>query len=683
MAVPSVLGDCIEDYQVLHLLGKGGFACVYRARSLSSGLEVAIKMIDKKMMHAAGMVSRVRNEVEIHCQLKHPSILELYNCFEDNNYVYLVLEMCHKGELNKYLKSHNKIFSEDKAQHFLRQIILGLLYLHSHGILHRDLTLANVLLTDHMEPKIADFGLATQLNFPTDKHFTMCGTPNYISPEIATRSAHGLESDVWSLGCMLYTFLVGRPPFDSDAVKSTLNKVVLAEYEVPDYVSDEAKDLIFKMLKKNPNDRITLSGILDHPFMIKSESSKIEDQKTKMNGVQNLKTIDMSVDSGHATMATVSTGINVPRQPSRTRPLKAFSQGNLTPVTSESEKPSYFSKATTSDSMSKVNSKQYEMWPAVKKHSQSSNDNRRTGSCNCSQSGSGNHVQSSCQHHANVSSQDVRRKNNSWLDGDRKAATQPASGVRGSHSVTQNIYTSTSANDHSYKCKTSHYSEIKENGTGDHRRSHKYNNTGSSSVLHEQSRNATTNTSSSGYVGSSLETTDNHDNTDEYSSVDVSKYSRGTVNGKENSTYQNCDRTVKSYSNMYGNETRLPSGVNASETRHPNSVCNENRLPSTSGIKTDHYRYRECKEEGRVERQEHSTMTRNSKEQLAEARIEGRHVHTSKHEVREGLHADSNSAKTLKDVISPLKAQRLRPFRQRTRNAVVSISCLNLTQYRQ
>ena len=89
--------------------------------------------------------------------------------------------------------------------------------MHSHGILHRDLSLGNLLLTKNMDVKIADFGLATKLKIPSEKHYTMCGTPNYISPEIATHGPHGLESDVWSLGCMLYTFLVGKPPFDVSA----------------------------------------------------------------------------------------------------------------------------------------------------------------------------------------------------------------------------------------------------------------------------------------------------------------------------------------------------------------------------------------------------------------------------------------------------------------------------------
>ncbi|XP_041668843.1 serine/threonine-protein kinase PLK4 [Cheilinus undulatus] len=292
------IGDKIEDFKVLTLLGKGSFACVYRAKSVKTGLEVAIKTIDKKAMHKAGMVQRVTNEVEIQCRLKHPSILELYNYFEDSNYVYLVLEMCHNGEMSRYLKERKMPFTEDEARHFMHQIVKGMLYLHTHGILHRDLTLSNLLLTSNMNIKIADFGLATQLKLPNEKHFTMCGTPNYISPEVATRSAHGLESDVWSLGCMFYAFLMGRPPFDTDTVKHTLSKVVLGEYEMPSHVSLEAQDLIHQLLQKDPTQRPSLSAVLDHPFMTQSLLGRTKELGHGDEG---------SIDSGIATISTACT----------------------------------------------------------------------------------------------------------------------------------------------------------------------------------------------------------------------------------------------------------------------------------------------------------------------------------------------------------------------------------------
>lgn len=180
----------------------------------------------------------------------------------------------------------------------MHQIVKGMLYLHTHGILHRDLTLSNLLLSGNMNIKIADFGLATQLKLPNEKHFTMCGTPNYISPEVATRSAHGLESDVWSLGCMFYAFLMGRPPFDTDTVKHTLSKVVLGEYQMPTHVSLEAQDLIHQLLQKDPAHRPSLSAVLDHPFMTQSLLVRTKDLVLADDG---------SMDSGIATISTACT----------------------------------------------------------------------------------------------------------------------------------------------------------------------------------------------------------------------------------------------------------------------------------------------------------------------------------------------------------------------------------------
>lgn len=341
----SNFGDSIEDYSVLDLVGKGGFACVYRAKSKHNGQEVAIKMIDKKFMQAAGMVARVRNEVEIHSRLKHPAVLELYNYFEDANYVYLVVEMCHNGELNRYLKSTQTRLTETEARRIFRQVVEGLLYLHSHKILHRDLSLSNLMLTKNMDAKIGDFGLAAQLKAADEKHYTMCGTPNYIAPEVASRRPHGLECDVWSLGCMLYTLLVGHPPFDMDGVKNTLNKVVAADFEIPSDLSPQAKDLIACLLKKHPAHRLRLSEILSHPFM-SDQHSQPPSQETPLPKSQPLirgvhPFSQASLDSGQYTMSSSSQSVN------KSGPLRATAR----PHGIENHIPSPLSSITsTSDS---------------------------------------------------------------------------------------------------------------------------------------------------------------------------------------------------------------------------------------------------------------------------------------------------------------------------------------------
>merc|ERR1719158_3422 len=198
------------------------------------------------------MNERVRQEVGIHARLKHPAIVELKTFFEDADFVYLVLELCHNGELAKYLKNTKHSFSEPEARIIFDQVVSGVEYLHSHKIMHRDLTLNNLMITREMKVKIGDFGLATKIQSPSERHVTMCGTPNFISPEVATRSSHGLEADVWGLGCLLYTMLVGKPPFDTAGVRSTLTKVVMADFSLPPSLSTEAGDLLRKLLKKNP-----------------------------------------------------------------------------------------------------------------------------------------------------------------------------------------------------------------------------------------------------------------------------------------------------------------------------------------------------------------------------------------------------------------------------------------------
>ena len=192
--------------------------------------------------------------------------------------------MCHNGELHRKIRENGPLTEEqgtvnddrdnyiflliffNSARQYLKQIVDGLKYLHSYNILHRDLTLANLLLTKDMKVKIADFGLATQLEAGVE-HFTMCGTPNYISPEVISRSRQGLEADVWSVGCMLYTMLVGKAPFDTKEIKGTLNRVQVGQFNMPADLSENAKNLIIGLLQTNPDKRLNLQQLSMHKFM--------------------------------------------------------------------------------------------------------------------------------------------------------------------------------------------------------------------------------------------------------------------------------------------------------------------------------------------------------------------------------------------------------------------------------
>ncbi|CAN0296528.1 unnamed protein product, partial [Discosporangium mesarthrocarpum] len=242
----------IDDYDLGQELGHGGFAVVYRARVRSTGREVALKVIDKvKAMLPGGdpsLTSRIATEVRVHWGLKHPAVVELIDFFEDARFVYMALELCGGGDLYRHLKTRGP-FSEPEAAGFMRQILAGLTYLHSRGILHRDLKLSNLLLSqDGRRLRISDFGLAVMLRDGQEERHTICGTPNYMAPEVQDEG-YGLSADLWSAGCLVYVMVTGRAPFQGQRVGDTLSNVRSGAYTVPDGLSPCASDFMECMLQ--------------------------------------------------------------------------------------------------------------------------------------------------------------------------------------------------------------------------------------------------------------------------------------------------------------------------------------------------------------------------------------------------------------------------------------------------
>ncbi|CAF3668461.1 unnamed protein product [Adineta steineri] len=311
------LEETITHYELTRELGKGGFATVHEARKKSDGRLVACKMIDRGKLEqenvhnhpsygnhryllpssrSTSLVERLNAELTIHHQVHHCNIVELINYFTDDKYVYLILELCSGGDLERYLKE-KKSLSESETQHIVKQVVNGLVYLHNHRIIHRDIKLSNLLLTDTYEVKIADFGLAKKIQLARDQNNeTMCGTPNYISPEIASRTPHSYATDVWSLGILIATLLTGHPPFDTDTVHGTLKKVTHEKYELPRTFSEEAQDLVNRTLTKKAELRPNIKEIRDHPFFSKdfSHSSQSNNYKYALWG----PAVDRSHDSG-------------------------------------------------------------------------------------------------------------------------------------------------------------------------------------------------------------------------------------------------------------------------------------------------------------------------------------------------------------------------------------------------
>uniref|UniRef100_A0A8C2AEC0 Serine/threonine-protein kinase PLK n=1 Tax=Cyprinus carpio TaxID=7962 RepID=A0A8C2AEC0_CYPCA len=247
------------------VLGKGGFAKCYEMTDLSSSKVYAAKIIPHSRVSKTHQREKINREIDLHRALSHKHIVHFYHHFEDKDNIYILLEYCSRRSLAHILKAR-KVLTEPEVRYYLKQTVSALKYLHDLEILHRDLKLGNLFVNDSMELKVGDFGLAAKLEPVSNRRKTICGTPNYLSPEVLNKQGHGWESDVWALGCVMYTMLLGKPPFETTNLKETYRCIREARYTIPTSLSLPAKQLISGMLAQNPVDRPHLDDIIRHEF---------------------------------------------------------------------------------------------------------------------------------------------------------------------------------------------------------------------------------------------------------------------------------------------------------------------------------------------------------------------------------------------------------------------------------
>lgn len=257
----------LKDFDVGKRLGSGKFGAVYVARERRTGFVFALKILDKRQLIKHRVEHQLRREIEIQSHCRHVNILRLYNFFHDEKRVYLMLEMAPGGELYSLLQQRGT-FSEARAAWYFKQMVEAIQYCHTKHIMHRDIKPENILIGLKDTLKIADFGWA--VHAPTKRRETFCGTLDYLPPEMVgnKRYTHGV--DVWGLGVLLYEFLLGRPPFEDTDERGTYRKIKNSVPEFPPTISREAKDLVMKMLHKNPEERLTLPDVLAHPWLARS-----------------------------------------------------------------------------------------------------------------------------------------------------------------------------------------------------------------------------------------------------------------------------------------------------------------------------------------------------------------------------------------------------------------------------
>ncbi len=271
----KVTGDIqIRKYLKGKFLGKGGFAKCYEFTNLDSKKVYAAKIVSKASLVKSRAKQKLITEIKIHKALHHPNIVAFEHYFEDHENVYILLELCHNQSINDLLKRRKRL-TEIEVQCYMVQLIKALKYLHSHRVIHRDLKLGNLFLTDKMELKGGDFGLAAKLEFEGERKRTVCGTPNYIAPEILDgKTGHSYEVDIWSLGVICYTLIIGKPPFETQDVKATYKRIKANTYSFPEgsIISDYAKNLISEILVTDPTKRPSLDQILAHDFFNQGNS---------------------------------------------------------------------------------------------------------------------------------------------------------------------------------------------------------------------------------------------------------------------------------------------------------------------------------------------------------------------------------------------------------------------------
>ncbi|XP_066892666.1 calcium/calmodulin-dependent protein kinase type II subunit delta isoform X26 [Kogia breviceps] len=272
MASTTTCTRFTDEYQLFEELGKGAFSVVRRCMKIPTGQEYAAKIINTKKLSARDH-QKLEREARICRLLKHPNIVRLHDSISEEGFHYLVFDLVTGGELFEDIVAR-EYYSEADASHCIQQILESVNHCHLNGIVHRDLKPENLLLASKSKGaavKLADFGLAIEVQGDQQAWFGFAGTPGYLSPEVLRKDPYGKPVDMWACGVILYILLVGYPPFWDEDQHRLYQQIKAGAYDFPspewDTVTPEAKDLINKMLTINPAKRITASEALKHPWI--------------------------------------------------------------------------------------------------------------------------------------------------------------------------------------------------------------------------------------------------------------------------------------------------------------------------------------------------------------------------------------------------------------------------------
>ena len=275
----------LEDFKILKVIGRGSFGKVCLVEYLPTHETYAMKSLKKDILIEQEQIENTLLEKEILQTIDYPLLCGLVFCFQTEERIYFVMPFLSGGELFQHLRKA-RAFSEEKVRFYGAQIALALEYLHNKGIVYRDLKPENILMDEQGYLKLADFGMAKKLK-DNEKAMSFCGTPEYLAPEIITMEGHDKMADWWSFGILLFEMLCGLPPFYVENLDKMYEMIKNSSVKFPKRVnlSEEAKDIIQKLLEKNPKKRLGyqkgIEEIKNHPFFAKIDFNLIEQKKVK------------------------------------------------------------------------------------------------------------------------------------------------------------------------------------------------------------------------------------------------------------------------------------------------------------------------------------------------------------------------------------------------------------------
>ena len=269
-----------KSFLLIQKIGEGAFGKIFKVKKKDTGDIYAMKVLSKEFLEKQDQLKYAIVECNVLKLVNHPFIMKLHWSFQTSKYLYFILDYCGGNDLEVHL-ARRGLFEESETRFFIAELLLAIEYLHSKHVIYRDLKPGNILLDDSGHIKLGDFGLAKENMKDGDIATTFCGSPVYIPPEVIAKKGSAKSADVYQMGAVMYEMLVGFPPFFADNIEGVYKNIEKGELEFPDFISNNSKNVLQRMMEKDPGKRITLDELKKDEFFRSINWEKLYGKKVK------------------------------------------------------------------------------------------------------------------------------------------------------------------------------------------------------------------------------------------------------------------------------------------------------------------------------------------------------------------------------------------------------------------